>query len=731
MSRPPCEGIYTYRRMYFEIPSGYLSRRCGAWFLHCMINTGSLDLNWRIPLQIALERGCGPRQGKHGIATVDLFLCRGEESDMITKRTLIVFPFIIFFVAVMAGCRQETSLTPLSAIEPGSSIQRYIQATDSEGQAIFEEPGSGEEIIITLSEEGQPTSGAYIAYIHGETYPYEAFFGYDSRGLIAADFFLHNSEHELEVIRGEIRPYNEEQTEALEGYVSDTGLVSRNTYIETIPESELNRRMENLSLYTDILVFFLGKFPIPGPVTAFLGEVSDYVSNIQRPYDETVTWDMYVSYDGEWGTTTFVFVQSQSPRMQSPLVRHGEDGHAYLSLLAVDPVRYPVSSARLPGLPDQTIFLGSTDNSDLTYYFDLTDEGGHLLLADQVDQASVCVQDTCTRTEVDLGVLPTGSYTLSLTARDEAGNFSDTDDFSFFFDGAARSEDVQSFSDPFEAAIFLAETVSGGNYEDLETLVGPDGVAITGYLYEWRPPGTNNGDEVIRFFAEASQAQQPRCEFMIGPFSNENYVLVFSGFDLIPEFGSYAEGLFLVADVRPHDDGNSYMAALGPFSQRDIADALSGPRLSCDGGAFTPRVPSVEEFAEQVRAGAESGSTDYLADMVYLHPISCIGYCDEPPVSPLNGFVPAVEAVEYISNCLDTLESFSEMDIMSNYGFNPEPIFGDNVLPQGPITDTEFYFEWGMDQEGGRRAYARLLLGVSLFDLGYQVTEAYCYPFGQ
>jgi hypothetical protein len=643
---------------------------------------------------------------------------------MFTRSSFAAILIIVSLAILSVHCSPLTETSSSNVL-----AERVVQITDSQGRVVFDDHSTGEDVTITLVENGVAVIGADVAYMHGDSYTYEAFLARDSRGLIAADFFLHNSDHQLEVIRGEIRPYNAEQAEALEGYATDMALVSRNTYIETIPERELNRRMENLSIYTDVLLFFLGKFPGTGQVVSFLGELGNFVDGMPKEYDEETSWDMYESYDAQWGYTTFVFVESQRPLMQSPTVSQGTNNHAFLSFLAIDPIRYPSNSTTSPGIPDQTILFGDTEYSDLTYHFEVYDSEEHLLMADSVDQESVCIQDNCSRTEVDLGVLPAGSYTLFIQAQDEVGNFSLPNEFTFFYQGEGASQVSPAYHNALDASVDLVDIIESGNLDSLRRFVGPNGVAITDYFYHWNPPGFNNADEVVDLFEELTTLQDPTCEFITeGTLPEDHYFIIISGMDLDSVFGEYWEDALLVIDLRTDDEQNFIIAAVGPFTLRDVNDSLPGVRLSCDGGENTSSTPSLEDFAEQVRMGAETGSTSYLADPVYVYSEGIAA--PETLLQSLNGYVAPEDARDYISLCLEVLEDIAQYHGMSHYGFNPIPIDDPHLLEESSVANTEFFFEWGMD-DGNTRAYARLILGVSRIEDVFMVTVAHCYPYVQ
>jgi len=336
-----------------------------------------------------------------------------------------------FFVVVLAFSivSLSCSLTPQVQGEPTPSQTaapaRQAETTDSSGAVTFEDPSSGEEVVVTILDGGEELQGAEVAYFHGQTNPFEVYLVRDARGLLAMEFYLHNSEHTIEVTRGEIRPLNPEQVEATEGYLTDMGLVSRNTYLETIPNAELQIRMAQLQVAGDVMLFFIGTFwEIGRAAKAFLGAIGDVIGILPEPEDPNIQWDLYQSYDAEWGYTSLVFVESQPPLMQSPTVDVGEDGSVTVSLLGVDPVRYSTTSTQFAGMPDQTIFEGPTEFSDLVYFYGVEGEDGTTVIANEVRQDSVCIQGNCTRTELDLGILPAGKYYLRYQALDEVGNFS-------------------------------------------------------------------------------------------------------------------------------------------------------------------------------------------------------------------------------------------------------------------------------------------------------------------
>ncbi|HJX59522.1 MAG TPA: hypothetical protein VJ481_03130 [Patescibacteria group bacterium] len=521
-----------------------------------------------------------------------------------------VFVVVLAFSIVSLSC----SLTPQVQGEPTPSQTaapaRQAETTDSSGRATFEDPSSAEEVVVTILDGGEELQGAEVAYFHGQTNPFEVYLVRDARGLLAMEFYLHNSEHTIEVTRGEIRPLNPEQVEATEGYLTDMGLVSRNTYLETIPNAELQTRMAQLQVAGDVMLFFIGTFwEVGRAAKAFLGAIGDAIGILPEPEDPNIQWDLYESYDAEWGYTSLVFVESQPPLMQSPTVDVGEDGSVTVSLLGIDPTRYPTTSTQFAGMPDQTIFEGPTEFSDLVYFYGVETEDGTTVIANEVRQNSVCIQGTCTRTELDLGILPTDKYYLTYQALDEVGNFSLLMELGVEVGTAA----IPTFEpdvglDPLQTLRAVSIMVQYRDFGRIPQLVTDEGVAITGYLYEWRQPEYDNSDEVIAFLEEATRGQTPQCYTMIlgeGTYSGRATV-VFSGVNLVPEFGEYASDSLLVVDMRNYTGYGSqaqssfwHIVAIGPFSEAEIG-SIPGTPVGCSGEnpTFNPNDDGMDPRAQ-------------------------------------------------------------------------------------------------------------------------------------
>jgi len=346
--------------------------------------------------------------------------------------------FLVMLALIITSCKPLTEPAPapevhldqIEAVEEEYQdpvIQKNV--TDDSGKAMFEDPSTNEEVEITVVDsEGETLSEMEVVYKHGKSFEYEVFLVLDSKGnLVAADFYLHNSQHTIEVIPGVIQPINPDKAKALAGYMNDMKMVSKSTYLETIPGSELRTRINNLGKVTNLMIAILKAIPGFAPIImAGVSLMNEYVeiSAEAFPYEES-QWDMYEVYDADLGYHQYVFVESQPPVMQEPTIDISDENLVTLSLLAIDPTEYPEDSFHKAGMPDYTIFMaGPTDFSDLEYYIKVEDEYESHVVNGYISQESVCIQGNCTNTDIQLGILKTGKYILYYYAVDEVGNAS-------------------------------------------------------------------------------------------------------------------------------------------------------------------------------------------------------------------------------------------------------------------------------------------------------------------
>ncbi|MBN1536893.1 MAG: PD40 domain-containing protein [Anaerolineales bacterium] len=346
---------------------------------------------------------------------------------------------------VSLNCNFISSLgNKVGSVAPKEPI-RQEETTNSSGQVTFRDPSTKEKVTVTVLEEGKALEGANVIYLHGQTSTFEAYFIRDERGLLAVRYFLHNSDHvidvsdiTIEVIQGEIRPLNKEEAGAALGYLNDMKLVSSNTYIDTISDAEKAestlRILEGLNAKSNISSVLLIVGVLSGGTISVFSVALNLSSTLAIGYaidwvkssiDPNLRWDLYHSYDATNGYENYVYVLTQSPMMQKPTINFDKDGTISASILANDPMRYPEVSSQMAGLPDYTIFEGPTVNSDLTYYYDLLKKGQNTSVSQGVlDHKSACIGDRCTETMINFGILPPGEYNLHCYAKDEVGNVS-------------------------------------------------------------------------------------------------------------------------------------------------------------------------------------------------------------------------------------------------------------------------------------------------------------------
>jgi hypothetical protein len=369
---------------------------------------------------------------------------------------------LILLILILTSCK-PTGVS-INENKPLENIQTGI--TDDSGYVEFFDPSTNEMVEIKVVDiKGDSLPEMEVVYKHGINFQYEAFFIFDKEGnLAAADFHLHNSGHTIEIITGEISPVNPDKAEAIKGYINDYKLVSKNTYIETIPGIELQTRIDALSKLNNLLLIFLGRFPLPSGMLKGLNWINEFIDLNHETYNYDGQWDMYELYDADWGFSQNVFVQSQSPLMQSPTINIDEVGFTTISLLAIDPTNYPEEYFNLPGALDHTIFMaGPTDFSDIIYRIKVDDALGNDVFGwHETRQYSVCIQDTCNWKEIVIGELFPGKYTLYYSAEDEVGNSSGVLNFDFYVSRTTSDETTE------KPPIKCPPPSSSTNYSDFE-----------------------------------------------------------------------------------------------------------------------------------------------------------------------------------------------------------------------------------------------------------------------
>ncbi len=653
------------------------------------------------------------------------------------KFLIVVLAFSVVSLSCSLSSQVQGEPTPTRLAAPA----RQEGTTNSSGAVTFEDPSTGEDVVVTVLDGGQELQGAEVAYFHGQTNLYEVYLVRDVRGLLAMEFYLHNSEHTLEVTRGEIRPLNPEQVEALEGYVSDMGLVSRNTYLETIPNAELQQRMTELQVAGDVMLFFIGTFwEIGRAAKAFLGAIGDAIGILPQPEDPNIRWDLYQSYDAEWGYTALTFVQSQPPLPQSPTVDVGEDGSVTISLLGIDPVRYPTTSTQFAGMPDQTIFEGPTEFSDLVYFYGVETEDGTTMVANEVRQNSVCVQGNCTRTELNLGILPASSYYLRYQVLDEVGNFSLPMEMGFEVGTVQTQGPI--YSDPNSFLAELKRALETADFEVVDQLLVPPSMGdfafgFFAYFYEEQPASHQEAMDWYRERAPFTEVDiTGRAEQFFSLLADPKpetdlLALVYWEGRQEPSFllihwidNRYWWDGFLAVSCTSTLGGQPQEEARRRFCQ-EIGTGQTGQEGPIAG--YT----DLSEFTQALQDSTLGGMEELLHEPIYLHEIGCIGECTQSAVSSLSGYSSPAEGREYIMACWEHLSGLMSTGMgITRLVFSPEP--REDAIPIRPaIEDTLFYVGWQTYYSSGEKAYPELFLGLGQQEGVYQVTEAFCYPWVQ
>jgi len=305
-----------------------------------------------------------------------------------------------------------------------------MSVTNNAGQVVFHDPETDEEVIVTVVDaSGTHLEDMTVIYQHGERAQYEAFFVKNEQGeLMAADFFLHNSEHEIVAEPNVMHRANPDKARAIAGYVDDMKRRSRDFYQDTITCEEYDAVIERAGIVYEIGEGILEIFiHISGGeiISIFFGIVNKTEFNLPelaKSQSCQGQMDWYKSYSPAYGRTEFFYIQSQPPEMESVKVAPAVDGRLYASWLATDSTEYASKQEtyKIDTL-DHTIFLGPTEFSDLMYHYRILNEN----LTTYADWTET------RQSETDLGELPNGTYTLEVYASDEVNNHSETMQQSF------------------------------------------------------------------------------------------------------------------------------------------------------------------------------------------------------------------------------------------------------------------------------------------------------------
>jgi len=250
---------------------------------------------------------------------------------------------------------------------------KHIETTSKVGIVEFTDPKTEEVVTIKVldNESLQPLKRIKVKYDSKEGF--EAFTTFDPEGKYFPEihFYEHNSEHVIKMekvgdqIYKVIRVTDDDQIRLIQRWAGTTGMchVSERTYIRTIGSDELSQIGKRAWGFS----FFFIKNLARGPVVYLLKtvgafqltdefmkrELSDVSSSEER-------WDEYESSDVSSITNTF-YLPSNAPRFEDIKKEDVEDG-IKITWNAVDDTLY------FYGLPDPTIYLGETEQSDLKYW---------------------------------------------------------------------------------------------------------------------------------------------------------------------------------------------------------------------------------------------------------------------------------------------------------------------------------------------------------------------------
>jgi pSer/pThr/pTyr-binding forkhead associated (FHA) protein len=352
--------------------------------------------------------------------------------------------------------------------EPGEEIGSVQTArTNASGMVVFRDPATGEDVSVTvLDTSGTPLDSMTVAYEHGETYQYEAFFVQDEQDqLVAADFFLHNSDHEIVVEPNVMHRANPDQERALAGYVSEMGKRSQDFYQDTLTCEEYEAIIERaeivLHIEVHIVLIFFGVHGVPLPGTL------EYEGG-EEPCEGQ--WDWYESYSPAYYGTEIVYIQSQPPVVETVEVEQVEDGRIQVSWLASDPTEYSGRRGYKIDSLDHTIFLEPTAFSDVTYHYRLLNRDG----------SSYTDWNETGRTEVELDGLEDGTYTLEVYATDEVDNHSETTCRVFTVGEGTEEQPVGTEEDGGAGVISVDDLLSGVDegFDGLIVKNGTGGVVV-------------------------------------------------------------------------------------------------------------------------------------------------------------------------------------------------------------------------------------------------------------
>lgn len=380
---------------------------------------------------------------------------------------MVLLPFILTACAVPQW---------IAAVMPIDGMIQAGRATDDYGATEFTDAETGEPVTIKLVDWSDfYLEGYKVHYLHGEQYPYEAFFVFNREGnLHAAEFYPHNSMHTIVVEPGVIHAVNPNQEAALVGYLNDMGGREKDTYLGTISCMELNRVNSNLQTTGKVVKSVLKIiFKAAGIDTLILDlSMAPFADDAwtKKACQEADRWDWYSSFTRLSGTQTFIYLPSQPPQMKMVEVAVAQD-QMTARWHAEDAQSYPDRHGYKLTDIDHTVFEGPTSFSDLIYHYRITLPDGSMFM----DWVATPLE------EMQFQVIPNVDFFLEVYATDEAGNQSWV-----FQKQIMQQPPAQVNSEPPDAAPSQADA--------------PVNIAGSWNVeYDWYCEGADNGDVEIVF----------------------------------------------------------------------------------------------------------------------------------------------------------------------------------------------------------------------------------------
>lgn len=262
--------------------------------------------------------------------------------------------------------------------------------------------------------------------------------------------------------------------------------------------------------------------------------------------------------------------------------------------------------------------------------------------------------------------------------------------------------------DPLVTLQMVAHAIKTREWAWLRHMVGDEGVAITGYLYEWQQPGYNNFDEVTAFLDGAILAGSTQCHsFIVWPEDTLGATAIFSGANLTPEFGEYSADSMLVIDMRAKPGEQYDIVAIGPFTEQELG-AIPGEHLDCQGNPLGVQAnngyASFDDFVQAIETLVHTPDHDLAYKLVYVAPYY---WGDDRAYD--------AEYEEFAHDVLYFVERYEVRDISVREA-DTSCFPGDAVLAEHTVLlDASFY-------------RGPICLGFAYMETGYFITEMWGFP---